>query len=381
MRSWTGTGKRTHSWAKLIKVTPSSKAVGDLALFMVQNDLDGAELLRRAAHLSFPKSVVGLLKGRLGRPPYGFPRELQAAVLRGEEPLEDRPGAYLDPVDFEAVRTEVRDLTKDEPVTREASDRDVLSRVLFPQVYADFAAHRAAYGDTSVLDTPTFFYGPKPGERVAADIERGKTLIIRLVSVGEVHADGTRPVLFELNGHAREVRVQDQDVAAPDRRAKAESGNWREVGASMPGKVIKVLVQPGDTVSKGADLLVTEAMKMETALAGPPARGGRGAPGASGRHGGKRRPPPTSGRCAGFRRGLRQGSIVSLRLAHVPRGCTLDPRPQSSISGGCHVIVNSLLGRDSGRTLSCIVEGHPTCLSFTGPWRALPTTGSRALHR
>jgi len=254
---------------ELIKVTPSSKAVGDLALFMVQNDLDGAELLRRAADLSFPKSVVGLLKGRLGRPPYGFPPELQAAVLRGEEPLQDRPGAYLDPVDFEAVRAEVRELTKDEPVTREPTDREVLSRVLFPQVYADFAAHRAAYGDTSALDTPTFFYGPKPGERVAADIEPGKTLIIRLVSVGEVHADGTRPVLFELNGHAREVRVQDQDVAAPDRRAKAEQGNWQEVGASMPGKVVKILVQPGDTVGKGADLLVTEAMKMETALRAP----------------------------------------------------------------------------------------------------------------
>lgn len=254
---------------ELIKVTPSSKAVGDLALFMVQNDLDGAELLRRAEDLSFPKSVVGLLEGRLGRPPYGFPPDLQAAVLRGEPPLEDRPGAYLDPVDFEAVRAEVRELMKDEPVTEEVSDREVLSRILFPRVYADFAAHRAAYGDTSALDTPTFFYGPKAGERVTADIEPGKTLIIRLISVGELHADGTRPVLFELNGHAREVRIQDQGVAAPERRAKADEGNWREVGASMPGKVVKLLVQAGDTVAKGADLLVTEAMKMETALRAP----------------------------------------------------------------------------------------------------------------
>jgi pyruvate carboxylase len=145
----------------------------------------------------------------------------------------------------------------------------VLSRILFPRVYADFAAHRAAYGDTSALDTPTFFYGPKPGERITADIEPGKTLIIRLISVGELHADGTRPVLFELNGHAREVRIQDQGVAAPERRAKADEGNWREVGASMPGKVVKLLVQAGDTVAKGADLLVTEAMKMETALRAP----------------------------------------------------------------------------------------------------------------
>jgi pyruvate carboxylase len=255
---------------ELIKVTPSSKAVGDLALFMVQNDLDGEELLRRAAELSFPASVVGLLKGRLGRPPYGFPEELQAAVLRGEKPLDDRPGAYLDPVDFEAVRQEIREVVKDAPFTIPVTDRDVLSRVLFPEVYREFALHRVAYGDTSGLDTPTFFYGPSVGSRVAVDIEEGKTLIIRLISVGDVHADGTRPVAFELNGHAREVRVRDLEVAvAAHVRAKAEPGNWQEVGASMPGKVVKILAQAGETVPKGGDLLVTEAMKMETSVRSP----------------------------------------------------------------------------------------------------------------
>jgi len=255
---------------ELIKVTPSSKAVGDLALFMVQNDLDGEQLLAQASELSLPKSVVGLLEGRLGRPPYGFPPDLQAAVLRGKEPLTDRPGAYLDPANFEALRSEVEELSKDEPVKRDADDKEVLSRILFPVAYADFAAHRAAYGDTSALDTRTFFYGPKPGERVTADIEPGKTLIIRLISIGDVHADGTRPVLFELNGHAREVRARDLKVAIDHNvRAKADPQNWQEIGASMPGKVVKILVQPGDTVSKGADLLVTEAMKMETALQAP----------------------------------------------------------------------------------------------------------------
>ncbi|MDH3205450.1 MAG: pyruvate carboxylase [Gemmatimonadota bacterium] len=255
---------------ELIKVTPSSKAVGDLALFMVQNDLDGEELLRRAPELSFPESVVGLLKGRLGRPPYGFPEQLQAAVLRGEKPLEDRPGAYLDPVDFDAVRREVTELMEDEPVTRPVTDREVLSRIMFPEVYREFAAHRAAHGDTSALDTPTFFYGPAVGSRVAVDIEEGKTLIIRLISIGDVHADGTRPVVFELNGHAREVRIRDLEVSiAAHVRAKAEPGNWQEVGASMPGKVVKILVQAGETVPKGGDLLVTEAMKMETSLRSP----------------------------------------------------------------------------------------------------------------
>jgi pyruvate carboxylase len=255
---------------ELIKVTPSSKAVGDLALFMVQNDLDGESLVRRAPELSLPESVVGLLKGSLGRPPYGFPPELQKAVLRGEKPLEDRPGAYLAPVDFEAVRAEVRTLVKGEPVERTVTDREVLSRVLFPEVYKEFAKHRTEYGDTSGLDSPTFFYGPGVGERFAVDIEDGKTLIIRLISVGDVHADGTRPVVFELNGHAREVRVRDADVAVSVAlRTKADAANWQHVGASMPGKVLKILVKPGDLVAKGADLVVTEAMKMETSVRAP----------------------------------------------------------------------------------------------------------------
>jgi pyruvate carboxylase len=159
---------------------------------------------------------------------------------------------------------------KDEPVERPVTDREVLARVLFPEVYREFAKHRAEYGDTSALDTPTFFYGPSPGERVAVDIERGKTLLIRLISIGDVHADGTRPVVFELNGHAREVRVRDQDVAVSAAvRTKADEEKWQEVGATMPGKVLKIMVNPGDLVAKGADLLVTEAMKMETSVRSP----------------------------------------------------------------------------------------------------------------
>jgi pyruvate carboxylase len=255
---------------ELIKVTPSSKAVGDLALFMVQNDLDGESLLQRAHELSFPESVVGLLKGNLGRPPYGFPPELQKAVLGREKPLTDRPGAYLEPADFAALREEVRVLLADEPVERPASDREVLARVLFPEVYKEFAKHRAEHGDTSALDTPTFFYGPSQGERVAVDIERGKTLIIRLMSIGDVHPDGTRPVVFELNGQAREVRVRDAEVAVSAAvRAKADESKWQEVGATMPGKVLKILVKTGDVVAKGTDLLVTEAMKMETSVRSP----------------------------------------------------------------------------------------------------------------
>jgi pyruvate carboxylase len=214
--------------------------------------------------------VVGLLKGKLGRPPYGFPAELQSAVLGREKPLDDRPGAYLDPVDFDRAGEEVRSLVKGEPAGTVAIDREVLSLVLFPEVYRDFTKHRAEYGDTSALDTPTFFYGLSPGERVAVDIELGKTLIIRLISVGDVHSDGTRPVVFELNGHAREVRVRDLQVTvSAEVRPKADPDKWQDVGSSMPGKVLKIFVQPGDLVAKGADLVVTEAMKMETSVRSP----------------------------------------------------------------------------------------------------------------
>ena len=226
--------------------------------------------MSRGAELSFPESVVGLLKGRLGRPPYGFPEALRAAVLKGEEPLDDRPGAYLAPTDLEQARAEVTELTASDPLAGSPGDREALSLTLFPDVYREYVKHRAAYGDTSVLDTLTFFYGLEPGERVSVEIEPGKTLIIRLLSIGRERADGTRPVRFELNGHSREVRVQDAGIR-PDvvARPKADPAEWREVGASMPGRVVQVLVEPGESVEKGAQLLMVEAMKMETAVTAP----------------------------------------------------------------------------------------------------------------
>jgi pyruvate carboxylase len=255
---------------ELIKVTPSSKAVGDLALFMVQNELTEATLLERAPELSFPESVVGLLQGKLGRPPYGFPEKLRDAVLKDVEPLEDRPGAYLAPVDFDAVRMELAALAEETGISEPPRERELLSYVLFPDVYRAFVLHRADYGDTSVLDTPTFFYGLEPGERVAAEIEPGKTLIIRLISVGEERADGTRPVLFELNGHAREVRVRDLRITVDAAfHPKADARDWKQIGASMPGKVVQLLAQPGDSVHRGSRLLLVEAMKMETSITSP----------------------------------------------------------------------------------------------------------------
>jgi len=255
---------------ELIKVTPSSKAVGDMALFMVQNGVTRENVLDKAPGLAFPESVVGLLRGLLGRPPYGFPPALQAAVLRGELPLEDRPGAYLDPADLDALRHEAVALAEGQIPPSTSPDRERLSLLLFPEVFRAFARHRAEFGDTSVLDSPTFFYGLRMGEKVSVEIEPGKVLIIRLMAVGERRADGTRPVTFELNGQTREVRVPDLGAPSMARaRARARAGEWTEVGATMPGKIIQVAVAAGDAVPKGSPLLVTEAMKMETTILCP----------------------------------------------------------------------------------------------------------------
>src|SRR5690606_38353925 len=184
----------------IVKVTPSSKAVGDLALFMVQNDLTEETLLERADELDFPDSVVAFFQGMMGQPMGGFPKELQRKVLKGREAITCRPGALLDPVDFDAVRASL-----EEESGPGISHRDVLSAVLYPQVFKSFMEHRAAFSDTSVIDTPTFFYGLTLGEETRIEMEPGKTLVVKLTAVGELLEDGTRTVYFELNGQPREV--------------------------------------------------------------------------------------------------------------------------------------------------------------------------------
>jgi len=249
----------------IVKVTPSSKAVGDLALFMVQNNLDEKSLLERAEELSFPESVVAFFQGMMGQPMGGFPEELQRKVLKGREPITCRPGELLDPVDFDAVKKELED---EFGVT--VSRRDVFSAVLYPSVFRDFLKHRITYGDTSVIDTPTFFYGLRVGEETRIDIEPGKTLIVKLTAVGELLEDGTRIVYFELNGQPREVRVVDESANVKRvERPKAERRNPSHIGATMPGTVVAVLVSPGEPVAKGQALVVTEAMKVEQTVQAP----------------------------------------------------------------------------------------------------------------
>ncbi|WP_163530343.1 pyruvate carboxylase [Halobacillus ihumii] len=249
----------------IVKVTPSSKVVGDMALFMVQNELNEDDVYEKGESLAFPDSVVELFQGYLGQPYEGFPSELQRIVLKGRQPINERPGELLDPVDFKDLKE-----TLFHKLDRQVTSFDMISHALYPKVFMDYHKFTEQYGDMSVLDTPTFFYGMRLGEEIEVEIEQGKTLIVKLVSIGEPHADGTRTVYFELNGQPREVVIKDLNVKATvQQRPKADKSNTKHIGASMPGTVIKVLSEKGDKVQKGDHLMITEAMKMETTVQAP----------------------------------------------------------------------------------------------------------------
>jgi pyruvate carboxylase len=244
----------------LVKVTPSSKIVGDMAMFMVQNNLQPRDVFERGAELTFPQGVVDFFKGMIGQPYGGFPEKLQKIILKGEEPLTCRPGELLEPVDFAAQKAAV-----EKKIGHAISDRETLSATLYPGVFEEFDRHRQEYSDTSVLPTPVFFYGLGVGDETSIDIEPGKTLILKLNAVGSLQKDATRNIYFELNGEPRQVTVQDLSVKSEEAtHRKADAGNPKEVGAPMPGKVFKILVNVGDEVKAGDTLLSTEAMKMET---------------------------------------------------------------------------------------------------------------------
>jgi pyruvate carboxylase len=246
----------------IVKVTPSSKAVGDLALFMVANGLSAKELAEGDRELAFPESVIDLVSGMMGQPPGGWPKAIQQRVLKGRKPIKGRAAASLPDADFDAAIEKVRGL-----IAREPTRRDALSSLLYPKVYEEYTAHARHYSDTSRLPTPVFFYGQETGEEITVAIEEGKTLIIKFLTISEPHADGTRTVFFELNGQPRDVSVVDQSLEATAARAvQADPANPKHVGASMPGMVVTVAVKPGDKITRGQKLFTLEAMKMETTM-------------------------------------------------------------------------------------------------------------------
>ncbi|MGY3736783.1 pyruvate carboxylase [Lactococcus taiwanensis] len=249
----------------IIKVTPSSKVVGDMALFMIQNELNEEDVYARGSELNFPESVVSFFRGDLGQPVGGFPEKLQHIIVKDKAVLADRPGLHAEKVNFAAVKAELA-----EKIGYQPGDHEVISYIMYPQVFLDYQKMQREFGAVTLLDTPTFLHGMRLGESIEVQIEKGKTLSIRLDEIGEPDLAGNRVLFFNLNGQRREVVINDQSVQTQVvAKRKAETGNPNQIGATMPGSVLEILVQAGDKVSKGQALMVTEAMKMETTIEAP----------------------------------------------------------------------------------------------------------------
>jgi len=247
----------------IVKVTPSSKVVGDMALMMVSQGLTRAQVEDPAVEVSFPDSVIDMMRGNLGQPPQGFPEVILKKVLKDEVPNTERPGKHLPAVDLDEARAKL----KAELEGKHIDDEDLMGYLMYPKVFLDYMGRHRMYGPVRTLPTKTFFYGMEPGEEISAEIDPGKTLEIRCQAVGETDENGEVKVFFELNGQPRTIRVPNRLVkAAKVARPKAEQGNGNHIGAPMPGVVATVAVQAGQQVKEGDLLLTIEAMKMETGL-------------------------------------------------------------------------------------------------------------------
>ena len=245
----------------IVKVTPSSKVVGDMALFMVANGLTPAEVADPDKEVSFPDSVVSMFRGEMGYPADGFPKALQTRILKGKSAVVGRVGAHLPEVDLDAAR-----LDAEKAASRQIDDNDLASYLMYPKVFAEFAEHHRHYGNVSALPTPVFFYGLHERDEVAVDIDMGKTLVIQLTGRQDDDEEGVAHLFFELNGQPRPTHVPKAGLAAKKAHLKAQDGNPNHVAAPMPGAVATVSVKPGQKVSRGSPLLSIEAMKMETAV-------------------------------------------------------------------------------------------------------------------
>ncbi|MGB0498482.1 MAG: pyruvate carboxylase [Rubricella sp.] len=246
----------------IVKVTPSSKVVGDMALMMVTQGLTRADVENPKKDVAFPDSVIDMMRGNLGQPPGGFPQALLQKVLKDEKPNTERPGKHLPPVDLEKVRKEIS-----EKLGVEIDDEDLNGYLMYPKVFSDYVIRHEEYGPVRVLPTPTFFYGMEVDDEIEVDLAPGVTLVIRLSAIGETNEDGEVRVFFELNGQPRVIRVPNRAIAGTAQaRPKADPTNEAHVAAPMPGVIASVAVSAGQKVKSGDLLLTIEAMKMETAL-------------------------------------------------------------------------------------------------------------------
>ncbi|MDR3456915.1 MAG: pyruvate carboxylase [Verrucomicrobiae bacterium] len=250
----------------IVKVTPSSKVVGDMTMFLITRGIKPADVLNlEPGSVPFPESVIDMLSGGLGQPMGGWPKKLQHIVLGNRKPIKGRPGAELKPLNFKKIEEELSTKLK-----REVTDDDVFSHIMYPEVFAGYAKMERDFSDLSVLPTPAFFYGMKIGQEVSVEIESGKTLFIRLVNLGAVDAEGKRTVSFELNGMARQLSVVDRSVKPTVKaRVKADPAKASDIGAPIPGLVTTLSVSVGAKVAKGDKLFVLEAMKMQTTIYAP----------------------------------------------------------------------------------------------------------------
>lgn len=251
----------------IVKVTPSSKAVGDFAIFMLKNGLNKDNILEKGRTLSYPDSVVDYFRGMMGQPDGGFPKELQSIVLKGQEPITVRPGALLPPVDFEEIKAMLREKFDMSAFTDYEMEQKAISYALYPKVYEDYCEHFEAYNDVSRLESHVYFYGLAKGEETTLKIGEGKELLLKFIDMSEPDEQGVRTLTFEVNGSMREVKIVDhnEEVKA-DRKLKADKNNPLHLGSSIPGTVDKILVKEGDRVSENTPLMTVEAMKMETTV-------------------------------------------------------------------------------------------------------------------
>ena len=247
----------------IVKVTPSSKVVGDMAIFMSKNGLTKDNIMTEGAEVSYPDSVVDYFLGNIGQPEGGFPADLQKIVLKGQKPIEGRAGALLPPADWDAIEKHLHEAH----ALKKVNPRNMLSYALYPKVYDDYVNHEEVYTDVSKLSSDVFFFGLAKGEETSIEIGEGKDILIKYIDMTEPNAEGIRTLTFEINGVMREIKVLDKHLEVKsDGKLKADKNNPFHLGSSIPGTVSKILVKEGEEVKKNQPLLTVEAMKMETSI-------------------------------------------------------------------------------------------------------------------